>query len=353
LSGRPLNLPIPQTQRTVDTMKSFGIEFVPMELFWRTTYYTIQAEHLGYDSIWITDHFNNRNVYVSLAVIANYTDRIKLGPGVTNPYLIHPVMTAQSVASLNEVAPGRVICGIGAGDRTTLEMVGIPMKAPLRTVREAVEIIRRQIAREKGSYEGKLFKTSAGARFNFKMNEPIPIYIGAQGPKMLQLAGALGDGALINASHPDDIKRAVKLIAKGAEKAGRDPKEVDIAAYTSFSIAENEKKARKPAVPVVAYIVAGSPPFILEKHGIPVEKAEKIRNDLANRNWGEAFGAVDRNMIDTFAVCGSPDQCTEKIATLFKTGITHFVTGSPLGPNVRESIKLFGVEVLPHFKELP
>ena len=97
----------------------------------------------------------------------------------------------------------------------------------------------------------------------------------------------------------------------------RDPKEVDIAAYTSFSVAENEKKARKPAVPVVAYIVAGSPPFILEKHGIPVEKAEKIRNDLANRNWGEAFGAVDRNMIDTFAVCGSPDQCTEKIARTF------------------------------------
>ena len=93
------------------------------------------------------------------------------------------------------------------------------MKAPLRTVREAVEIIRRQIAREKGSYEGKLFKTSAGARFNFRVNDPVPIYIGAQGPKMLQLAGAIGDGALINASHPDDIERAVKLIVKGAEKA--------------------------------------------------------------------------------------------------------------------------------------
>jgi 5,10-methylenetetrahydromethanopterin reductase len=84
-----------------------------------------------------------------------------------------------------------------------------------------------------------------------------------------------------------------------------------------------------------------------------VEKAEKIRSDLANRNWGEAFGAVDSNMIDSFAVCGSPDQCIEKIETLFKTGISHFVTGSPLGPNVRASIKLFGIDVLPHFKELP
>jgi 5,10-methylenetetrahydromethanopterin reductase len=333
-------------------MKRFGIEFVPMEPFWRTTYYTIQAERLGYDSIWITDHFNNRNVYVSLTVIANYTERIKLGPGVTNPYLIHPVMTAQSVASLNEVAPGRVICGIGAGDRTTLDMVGTKMKAPLRTVREAVEIIRRQISREKGEYTGKEFQTTSGARFNFRVNSPIPIYIGAQGPKMLQLAGAIGDGALINASHPDDIERAVKLIRGGIEKAGRNITDVDIAAYTSFSVAENEKKARKPVIPVVAYIVAGSPPFILEKHGIPVKKAEQIRDDLANRRWGEAFGAVDSGMIDAFAVCGSPEQCTEKIEALFKTGITHFVTGSPLGPNVRGSINLFGNEVLPHFKEL-
>jgi 5,10-methylenetetrahydromethanopterin reductase len=333
-------------------MKSFGIEFVPMDLYWRTTYYTIQAERLGYDSIWITDHFNNRNVYVSLTVMANYTNRINLGPGVTNPYLVHPVMTAQSVASLNEVAPGRVICGIGAGDRTTLDMVGIEMKSPLRTVREAVETIRRQIAREKGSYEGKVFTTRAGARFNFKVNQNIPIYIGAQGPKMLRLAGAIGDGALINASHPDDIERAVKQIRRGAEKANRKLEEMDIAAYTSFSVADNEKSARKPAIPVVAYIVAGSPSSILEKHGIPVEKSEQIRGDLANRRWGEAFAAVDSDMIDAFAVCGSPDQCTDKIESLFKTGITHFVTGSPLGPNVRAAINLFGEEVLPYFKEL-
>jgi 5,10-methylenetetrahydromethanopterin reductase len=265
--------------------------------------------------------------------------------------MVHPVMTAESVASLNEIAPGRVICGIGAGDKTTLEMVGVEMKSPLRTMRESVEIIRRQLVREKTGYDGKIFKTTGGARFNFKTANPIPIYIGAQGPKMLQLAGRIGDGALINASHPDDIKRAVGLIRKGSEKARRDPKEVDIAAYTSFSVAETEKKARKPVVPVVAYIVAGSPPFILEKHGIPVEKADKIKSDLSSRNWGEAFGAVNKQMIDAFTVCGSPEQCTEKIDILFKTGITHFVTGSPLGPNVRASIDLFGKEVLPHFRE--
>jgi 5,10-methylenetetrahydromethanopterin reductase len=332
-------------------MKSFGIEFVPMELFWKTTYYTMQAEKLGYDSIWITDHFNNRNVYVSLSFIANYTDNIKLGPGVTNPYLIHPIITAQSVASLNEVAPGRVLCGIGAGDKTTLEMLGIKMKSPLTAMRESVELIKKQISREKGAYEGKMFRALPGSRFNFKVKLDIPIYIGAQGPKMLQLAGEIGDGALINASHPDDIERAVGLISKGAIKASKTMDDVDVAAYTSFSIADKKKKAMKSVVPVVAYIVAGSPPFILEKHGISVEKADAIKSELANRNWGEAFGAVEPEMIDAFSICGNPDQCTEKINELFKTGVNHFITGSPLGPHKKEAINLFGHEVMPHFQE--
>lgn len=332
-------------------MKSFGIEFVPMELFWKTTYYTMQAEKLGYDSIWITDHFNNRNVYVSLAFIANYTDHIKLSPGVTNPYLIHPVITAQSVASLNEVAPGRVLCGIGAGDKTTLEMLGVEMSSPLTAMRESVELIRKQLDREKGGYEGKMFQALPGSRFNFKVKGGIPIYVGAQGPKMLQLAGEIGDGALINASHPDDIERAVDLISRGAEKAGKTIDDVDVAAYTSFSIADTKKGAMKSVVPVVAYIVAGSPPFILEKHGISVEKAETIKSGLANRNWGQAFGAVETEMIDAFSICGDPDQCIEKIDELFKTGVNHFITGSPLGPSKKEAINLFGHEVMPYFKE--
>jgi len=328
----------------------FGIEFVPMDLYWRTVFYTIQAEKLGYDHVWITDHFNNRNVYVTLTLIANYTDRIKLGPGVTNPYLVHPIMTAQAVASLNEIAPGRVVCGIGAGDRTTLEMVGLEMKTPLRAVREAVEIIRRMVAREKGGYEGRVFRTTSGARFNFKVQQPIPIYIGAQGPKMLRLAGSLGDGVLINASHPDDIAEAMKHVKEGVERAGRSLSDIDVAAYTSLSVAEKEKKARKAAIPVVAFIVAGSPPQILERHDISIEAAEEIKRALAERRWADAFGAVTDEMIEAFSICGTPETCIEKIEALSKMGVTQFVAGSPIGPKVRASIDLFGREVIPHFK---
>jgi 5,10-methylenetetrahydromethanopterin reductase len=331
-------------------LRSFGIEFVPMELFWKTTYYSVQAEKLGYDSVWITDHFNNRNVYVSLSFIAVYTNHIKLGPGVTNPYLVHPIMTAQSIASLSEVAPGRVLCGIGAGDKTSLDIVGSDMREPIKCVREAVEIIRKQLAREKGGYEGSMFNLKAGARFNFKVKTSVPIYIGAQGPKMLQLAGRIGDGVLINASHPDDIERAVKFVKQGAEESKRKFEDIDVAAYTSFSISNDEQEAKKPVIPVVAYIVAGSPREVLERHDISVEAAEKIRGDLANRNWESAFGAVNSQMIDSFSVCGTPDQCIEKIENLFRMGVSQFVTGSPLGPDKKNAINLFGEEVLPHLK---
>ncbi len=329
----------------------FGIEFVPIEPYWRTVFYSIQAERLGYDNIWVTDHFNNRNVYVILSMIANYTERIRLGPGVTNPYLVHPVMAAQSIASLSEIAPGRIVLGLGAGDRTTLEMVGVEQESPLTAVREAVELIRRQLSRAKEGFSGSVFKASPSARFNFKVQGGIPIYIGAQGPRMLRLAGSIGDGVLINACHPDDVALAIKSIREGAEEAGRGVKELDIAAYTSFSLAEDGEKAYRAAIPVVAYIVAGSPPQILSRHQIPQEAAERIRSHLAGRRWEEAFREVTQEMVESFSITGTPERCNERIQELKERGITQFVVGSPLGPNVKEAINLFGERILPDLKE--
>src|SRR3989337_4112809 len=124
-------------------MVKFGIEFVPREPYWKIMYYAIQAERSGFSNLWITDHFNNRNVYVTLTTAAIYTNRITFGSGVTNPYMVNPVFTAQAIATLNEQAPGRVVLGIGAGDKTTLESVGVEMKKPLTATQEAIDIFRK------------------------------------------------------------------------------------------------------------------------------------------------------------------------------------------------------------------
>ncbi|MFB0567480.1 MAG: 5,10-methylenetetrahydromethanopterin reductase [Candidatus Bathyarchaeia archaeon] len=330
-------------------MVRFGIEFVPKEPYWKITYYAVQAERVGFSNLWITDHFNNRNVHIALTTAAIYTNKITLGPGVTNPYMLNPVFTAQAVATLNELAPARVVLGIGAGDKTTLASVGVEMRKPLTAIKEAVNIIRKMTSGENVVFKGKVFQI-AGAKFFFKPRGRIPIYVGAQGPKMLALAGKIGDGVLINACHPKDVEYAINCVKEGASEVGKQFSELDVAAYTSFSVHENLKKATKVAVPVVAFIVAGSPSQVLERHEIDPKKAEEIREALKANDWGRAFGAVSQEMIEAFSVCGTPDMCIEGINQLLKSGISQFVVGSPIGPRVKAAINLISEKIIPSFE---
>ncbi len=182
----------------------FGIEFVPDMKYYELEYYVKLAEDSGFDYTWITDHYNNRNVYSMLTILALKTRTIKLGPGVTNPYHISPALTASAIGTINEISGGRAVLGIGAGDKVTFERIGISWEKPLKRMREAVEIIRQLTEGKAVKYDGEIFKFN-GAKLGFKPGS-IPIYIGAQGPKMLQLAAELGDGVLINASRRRDFQ---------------------------------------------------------------------------------------------------------------------------------------------------
>lgn len=159
----------------------------------------------------------------------------------------------------------------------------------------------------------------------------------------------VGDGVLINASHPSDVESAMGSIKEGAAKAGKKMDELEVAAYTSFSIAEDEKKALKAVTPVVAYIVAGSPEVVLTKHRIQVESANRIREAITKGAWKDAFSEVTPEMVDAFSICGTPETCVEKIDGLLKLGVTQIVIGSPVGPNIRKSIYMAGNEILTHY----
>ncbi len=330
------------------TTPKFGIEFVPQKHPDKITSHVVLAENVGVDYVWITDHYNNRNVYITLTMIALKTRKIFLGPGVTNPYIINPCWTASAVATLDEVSNGRAVLGIGAGDKATLQQIGVEWSRPLTTMREAVTIIRKLLDGETVKYDGKVFKI-LNAKLNYKPTRRIPIYIGAQAPKMLQLAGELGDGVLINASHPDDFKEALPQIANGAERAGRNLKDIDIAAYTCFSVDSDKNKAKEAAIPVVAFIVAGSSDKILERHNISIERVNQIREYLSKGKLVEAFKAVTEDMLEAFSIYGTPNECINKIEALLKSGITQIVFGSPIGPSKKKSIELIG-EIIKHFK---
>jgi len=308
-------------------MLKFGLEFVAIESPKKIAKYAKLAEDLDFDYLWITDHYNNRSVYSTLAVVSMNTDRIKLGTGVTNPYTRNIAITAAEIATINEISDGRAILGIGAGDKATFDSLNIEWKKPLATIRESVDIVRQLCDGKPVQHEGKALKMSG--KLNFKTGEGIKIYIGAQGPKMLELAGKIADGVLINASHPDDVKYAISKI--------NNP-QIEIGSYASVSVDEDREKAKQSATIVVAFIASGTNPTILEKHGIDQEKTKAIGQSLTKADFKEAMNQVDDEMIEAFCIAGTPDEVKEKIATLEKIGITQMICGSPLGPDKEKSI---------------
>lgn len=318
----------------------FGIEFVPDESVLKIGYMAKLAEDAGFGNIWITDHYNNRDVWTTLAVLSLLTNKISLGTGVTNPYTRNAAITASSIASINELSGGRAILGIGPGDKATFDKMGIDWDKPLSRVKETVLAIRAFLAKEQVSQAG--FK---GAQMSFSTSK-IPIYIGAQGPKMLELAGAISDGVLINASHPDDFKFAVPMIRAGAEKAGRKPEDVQVCAYASFSADKDPAKAVNASKIVVAFIVAGSPENVLERHGIGMDEAKAISDAISRFDFKGAMDGVTTKMTEAFSISGAPADCRARIDELLSTGVTQIVVGSPIGPNKESAIKLIGKQVI-------
>ena len=318
----------------------FGIEFVPQIPLDELVKLVKLAEDVGFEYAWITDHYNNKNVYETLALIAANTETIKMGPGVTNPYVRSPAISASAIATIDEISNGRATFGIGPGDKATFDALGIAWEKPVSTIKSAIGDINTLLA---GG------KTEAGAALGGAkaVQEHIPIYMGAQGPKMLETAGEIADGVLINASNPKDYEAAMPMIKKGIEAAGGD-KTFDVGAYTATSIGADSDAAKNAAKIVVAFIAAGSPPPVIARHGLPEGFNEQMGAFLAKGDFGGAIGAVTPEALDAFSVCGTPDEFIPKIEGLAEMGVTQYVAGSPVGKDVEESIKLLG-EVIASF----
>ena len=318
----------------------FGIEFVPQIPLKELVRLVKIAEDVGFEYAWITDHYNNKNVYETLALIAANTETIKMGPGVTNPYVRSPAISASAIATIDEISEGRATFGIGPGDKATFDALGIEWTKPVSTIKAAIADINTLLAGE---------KTEAGAALGGvkKVQDAIPIYMGAQGPKMLETAGEIADGVLINASNPKDYEAAMPMIKKGLAAAGGD-KAFDVGAYTATSIGPDSDAAKNAAKIVVAFIAAGSPPPVIERHGLPDGFNTQMGEFLAKGDFGGAIGAVTDEALDAFSVCGTPDEFIPKIEGLAEMGVTQYVAGSPVGKDVEESIKLLG-EVIASF----
>jgi 5,10-methylenetetrahydromethanopterin reductase len=314
-----------------------GIELTPEHPIDRVVDLGQRAESAGYDTLFTSCHYNNRDPFAALARLAAATDDIRLGPGVANPYELHPVTLAAKTATVAEQSDGRAVFGIGPGDPSTLRNLGLADDRGLRSVLEAFKVAQRLWAGERVDHDGTFEAHDAG--LNFDVPGEVPGYVGGEGPHMCRMAGKHADGLLFNGSHPADLSWARDRVEEGTEDRADDRGDFDLAAYASVSVSADPEAAREAARPPTAFIAAGAAPPVLDRHDIDRDRADAIGEQISAGAFSEAFDLVTPAMVEAFCIAGSPEAVADRMAAVLSHA-DSLVVGSPLGPDPDAAIDL-------------
>jgi len=326
---------------TEPSNRRFGIELTPEQPVDELASLAVTAEEADFDMVFASHHYNNRDEFLSLAAMAEATESIQLGPGVTNPYETNPVTLASRMATFDELAESRGVFGIGPGDPSTLSNLGIEQDRPLRRVLETMQVARKLWAGERVTHDGTFEAVDAGLNYDAR---DIPVYVGGQGPHMTRMAAKYADGVLYNGSHPRDIEWAAERVKEGLADRPDHRGEFEFAAYASVSVAVDAAEARAAARPPVAFIAAGAPPPVLDRHDLSAAVATEIGTAISAGEFTDAFDLVTEPMLDAFAIAGTPETVEKRVDELFEH-VDSVVFGSPLGPDIEEAISLMGARL--------
>jgi 5,10-methylenetetrahydromethanopterin reductase len=317
----------------------FGIELTPEHPIDRITDLGVQAEAAGYDTLFVSSHYNNRDPFAALHRIGVETDEIALGPGVANPFEIHPVTLASKVATVDEASGGRGVFGIGPGDPSTARNLGFADDRGLRPVLEAFKTAQQLWAGERVDNDGTFDAHDAGLNYEPPSGADIPVYVGGEGPHMCRMAAKHADGLLFNGSHAADLAWARDQVDQGAADRPDHRGAFDLAAYASVSVADEREAAREAARPPVAYITAGAAPPVLDRHDIDGDIAAEIGEKISAGAFSDAFELVTPAMIDAFCLVGTVNDVAEQMAAVLDHA-DSIVVGSPLGPELEAAVEL-------------
>lgn len=320
-----------------DRGSMLGIELAPEHPVDRLVELGTLAEGAGFDSLFVSHHYNNRDAFSVLSRLAAETEGIRLGPGVVNPLEFHPVTLASKVATLDEASGGRALFGVGPGDPSTLRNLGLADDRGLRPVLEAFEAARRLWAGERVDGASTFDAADAGLNYAPPQGADLPVYVGGEGPHMCRMAAKHADGLLFNGAHPDDLAWARARAEEGREDRLDGLGAFELAAYATTSVSEDGEAAREAARPPVAFVAAGAAPPVLERHGVDREAAAAIGDHISAGRFSEAFERVTPRMIDAFAMAGTVDEVADRMAAALEH-VDSIVAAGTLGPDVEEGI---------------
>ena len=279
------------------------------------------ADEIGMESLWMSDHLCFRDSLTTATALLASTQMIKVAPAPMSPYSRHPIISAMSIASMEEFAPGRVIAGPGTGNAAALKEAGIASPHPLQTMREYVEILRLFLKGETVNYQGKMFQVH-GAKMGFVPARAIPMYITAVRSLMLRLGGEIGDGVLLSAGcAPAYIEKCVTDIAAGAARGGKTLAQVDVAGFVAASVSDDAREAIEANKLFLAYIFRNVHHADNIRLGGGKVDQEGLAAAVGKRDWERAKQFISDEVVFAHSVAGTPADCREQLEAFTKGGL--------------------------------
>lgn len=309
------------------------------------------CEDLGYDCLWLPDQTFHRDPFVALAAIAQATKIIHLGLGVTTPYARHPAQIARAIATVDELAPGRAILGLGAGNKKMfLDKIGIPQKRAAARIRETAIVVRKLLAGEEVSWSSPDL-TLTGVKLEFPTRADIPIYVASRAPLMLSVGGEIADGVIAEALFTrDSISYFLERVRNGAATVGRNARSIETVCWQVVDVTDDRARGIEALRPWAAHIIGASSDEIVERLGVAPDVSAAIHAAYREGGQNAAAQYVTAREVDAVAIVGPPDHCAEKVWEIAHAGVnalTLLVRGTVA--DKERTLQQFAERVVPKF----
>ncbi len=291
--------------------------------------YARYAEDMGFEAVWQAESRLVRDAIVPMAAFAAVTDRIKIGSGVINNWTRNIGLLAATFLTLDDLAPDRIICGIGAWWDPLAKNVGIDRRKPLTAMRETIEVMRRLLAMERVTFHGE-FHHVDGIELDVihGRREPrnVQVMIGATGPQMMEMTGEIADGAVLNYCVPPEYNiHAMEQLERGAAKAGRSLDEIDRPQLVVCSVHEDRQTALDGARELLTQYLAQQP-HIAKASGVKPEVVQQIQATLGwpatKEQVRAAMQFVPDDLVQHITASGTPAEVKAKVREYIKYGAT-------------------------------